>query len=62
MSELSLVAIGACIGIVLSMSLMELAPTYHSKAVAAVEECEKSLPRDQHCIITAVRATPEGER
>lgn len=24
------------------------------KAISAKEECEKSLPRDQHCIITAI--------
>lgn len=29
------------------------------KAIAAKQDCEKSLPRDQHCIITA---TPQEER
>ena len=33
--------------------------TLHSRAKAAIEECELTLPRNQHCIITAI---PENQQ
>jgi hypothetical protein len=44
---------GMCLGMVLLGAALEALPSVHSKAKKAVQECEKTLPRDQHCEITA---------
>jgi hypothetical protein len=41
-------------GIVLFVILISLPFTYNSKAQKAIQECEKTLPRNQHCEITAI--------
>jgi hypothetical protein len=41
-------------GIILFVILISLPFTYNSKARKAIQECEKTLPRNQHCEITAV--------
>ncbi len=40
--------------IIFSMSLMVIPGTKLKTAETAIEECEKTLPRNQHCIITAI--------
>ena len=47
---------GMSFGIILFGLFLQLPSTYHSKAQKAIEECEKTLPRNQHCQISA---TPE---
>lgn len=45
---------GMILGAMLVTMLTMLPMSYHSKAVKAKEECEKILPRDQECEITAI--------
>ncbi len=46
---------GICVGIVIMIALLENMPgSLVKKANEAIQECEKSLPRDQHCKITAI--------
>lgn len=40
--------------IIFSMSLMVIPGTTLRNAKDAIEECEKTLPRNQHCIINAI--------
>ena len=46
-------AIGTLIGFFLAVMAVTTSPTY-SDMKHKKEECEKSLPRDQHCVIMAV--------
>lgn len=45
---------GMIIGAMLVTGITMLPWSYHSKAVKALEQCEKDLPRSQECVITAV--------
>ena len=46
---------GAFIGIFIVIALIDTSPTSHKNIVEnALKECEKSLPRDQHCTIVAI--------
>ena len=49
-------------GVLLTIALfvlVDLLPwSYRSLAVTAIAECEKTLPRNQQCVITAI---PEGQ-
>ncbi len=48
--------IGVMCGVYLLMMLIAFIPdTWYAQAKVAIAECEKSLPRDQHCKLTAVR-------
>lgn len=52
------------VGFVLGLFVMGMAKTYFgdyatSKLIAAREQCEKSLPRDQICVINYI---PEKEK
>jgi hypothetical protein len=40
-------------GIILFVLFLNLPFTNNSKAQKAIQECEKTLPRNQHCEITA---------
>lgn len=58
--HVSLFIFGAMIGVILMAAVFFYTPgTIIDKGFAAIETCEKSLPRDQHCIITA---TPQEKR
>lgn len=46
------VVCGVCL---LTMLIASIPDTWHAQAKVAIAECEKSLPRDQHCKLTAVR-------
>lgn len=55
---LSAFAAGVLLTIALFV-LVDLLPwSYRSLAVTAIAECEKTLPRNQQCVITAI---PEGQ-
>jgi hypothetical protein len=46
---------GGFIAVVLLMAAIDLSPTSYKNVVDnALKECEKSLPRDQHCKIVAL--------
>jgi len=46
---------GALIALVALAALIDLSPTSDKNIIKnAIEECEKSLPRDQHCKIIAL--------
>ena len=45
---------GIIIGAMLVTMLTMVPWSYHSKALKALEQCEKDLPRSQECVITAV--------
>ncbi len=47
--------LGGVIGFLLSVAMSHLPFAYAAKYRAAIEECEKSLPRDQHCIVVGVK-------
>lgn len=52
--------IGAMISLIIAGLLVDLTPaTMHSEARDAKIECERSLPRDQYCKITAVPVDKE---
>lgn len=46
--------LGLILGLVALMLTDSLSGSYRSLAVAALEECEKTLPRNQQCVITAI--------
>jgi hypothetical protein len=41
------------LGILLFGIALEVTPSFHSKARKAIQECESTLSRNQHCEITA---------
>ena len=46
---------GILVGIIIAAALSELGPTsYYNVVTNAKESCEKSLPRDEHCVIVAI--------
>ena len=51
---------GIIVGILLLSTALEIFPSYHKMAVEAKLECEKKLPRNVHCKVTAI-AMPEPE-
>lgn len=52
---LATLAFGGLIAILLLMAIIDMSPTSHKNIVEnAIKQCEKSLPRDQHCTIIAV--------
>lgn len=46
--------LGLMLGISASILVYNLAPTIHNLGKEAIVECQKSLPRDQHCKLIAV--------
>lgn len=51
---------GGFIAIVLLMAAIDFSPNSHKNIVEnALKECEKSLPRDQHCKIVALPVDKE---
>jgi len=50
------IAVGAAFSLGLDHSF-----SIHYDAKKALMACERDLPRNQHCVITAVPATTEGE-
>jgi hypothetical protein len=51
---------GGLVAVMVLMGLIETSPTSHKNVVDnAIKECEKSLPRDQHCKIIAIPETKE---
>jgi allophanate hydrolase subunit 1 len=55
MKEFSIFMLGMWLGIALMATIEHLVPTSHRNTLKnAMTECEKSLPRDQHCKIIAV--------
>lgn len=47
--------LGAFIAILVLVGLIDVSPNSHKNIVEnAIKECEKSLPRDQHCKIVAL--------
>lgn len=52
---LGTLGLGALIGLVALAAVIDLSPTSHKNIVeTAIKDCEKSLPRDQHCKIIAL--------
>ena len=47
---------GALIGWILAVALNAMPFSSASIYKAAIKECEKSLPRDKHCIVIGVEA------
>lgn len=46
---------GMVIGIFIVIALIDTSPTSYKNIVeTSLKECEKSLPRDQHCTIVAI--------
>jgi hypothetical protein len=45
---------GIILGAILVTVITMVPWSYHSQAVRAKEQCEKTLPRNQECVITAV--------
>lgn len=57
---LATLAFGGLIAILGLIFLIDVSPTSHKNIVEnAIKECEKSLPRDQHCTIVAVPVTKD---
>ena len=55
MNTLGTLFSGVVIGIFVVVALVDASPTSHKNVVeTALKECEKSLPRDQHCKIIAL--------
>lgn len=58
MKDFRLFLMGACIGALFNNIAIFFVgmPEIHKKAVASIIECEKTLPRNQHCeaVVTAV--------
>lgn len=52
------VAVGFILGFALCIAVFNLPWTDNYKAQTAVQECEKTIPRNQHCVIIAI---PENE-
>lgn len=51
---------GGVVAIVVLIGLIESSPTSYKNVVDnAIKECEKSLPRDQHCKIVALPVDKE---
>lgn len=47
--------LGICVGLIIfAMSLIFIPGTTFQQGLSAIENCEKTLPRDQHCIIMAI--------
>ena len=46
--------IGIFLGAWLFAGMLIVFPSYHRKATTAIEACEATLPRDQHCTIIAI--------
>jgi quinol-cytochrome oxidoreductase complex cytochrome b subunit len=46
--------VGISWGIILFVLFLNLPFTDNSKAQKAIQDCEKNLPRNQHCKITAI--------
>lgn len=47
--------LGGLIAVLMLVAAMDLSPTSYKNVVDnAIKECEKSLPRDQHCKIVAL--------
>ncbi len=51
--------LGICAGIIITSALLVFTPNSTSRSISAIEECEKILPRNQHCIISAIPKTSE---
>lgn len=52
---LATLAFGGMIAILGLMFLIDISPNSHKNIVEnAIKQCEKSLPRDQHCTIVAL--------
>jgi hypothetical protein len=53
---------GLLFGVFSVAALMDISPNSYSNIVnTALKECEKSLPRDQHCKIVAIPVIPTKE-
>lgn len=46
--------LGLILGLVAFMLTDSLSGSYRSLAVAALEECEKTLPRNKNCVVTEI--------
>lgn len=46
--------IGMVVGFLVLFALISFPTSYHSKAIKALEQCEKDLPRSQECMIVGV--------
>ena len=52
--------LGICTGVIISaISLIFIPGTTFQKGLSVIENCEKTLPRDQHCILSAI---PEPQK
>ena len=50
---------GVVVGIMISAGVLEFTQSYHRQAIDAKQACERTLPRDQVCKITAVPVDKE---
>ena len=53
-SELAAFSMGLFIGGIIVIGLVVFTNTLHNRATKAITQCEKELPRNQHCVITAI--------
>lgn len=51
--------VGAIVGAAMFAGILAIAPSYHRQAIDAKQACERTLPRDQVCKITAVPVDKE---
>jgi len=52
---LGTLGLGALIALIALAAIIDLSPTSHKNIVEhAIKECEKDLPRSQHCVIVAL--------
>jgi hypothetical protein len=57
---LATLAFGGLMTLLILMAVIDLSPKSHKNIVeTALKECEKSLPRDQHCVIVALPVSKE---
>jgi len=53
LDELGYIVIGIALGMLIMFFLLITLSEVYKPAITAIQECEKSLPRDQICKITA---------
>ena len=62
-SEMNALLVGFMLGIFGAFATLGLSGVgeYDNQAYYAIEECEKSLPRDQHCVVVISAEVTENE-
>ena len=58
----SLIGLGMVIGVALSASTRLIPNSVLYTYYEVIKQCEAELPRDQHCVITAIPEVNDGQR